>query len=40
MYKNVILPAVLYKCETFPCVKGRTHTVGVTEWGAEENIWT
>jgi hypothetical protein len=29
IYKTVILPVVLYGCETFSHAKGRTHTEGV-----------
>jgi hypothetical protein len=40
IYKTVILPVVLYGCETWSDVKGGTQTEGVSEHGAEENIWT
>jgi hypothetical protein len=40
IYKSIILPVVLYGCETFSHFKGGTYTEGVGEQGAEDNIWT
>jgi hypothetical protein len=40
IYKTTILLVVLYGCETWSRdIKGRTQTEGVSEHGAEENIW-
>jgi hypothetical protein len=40
IYKLIILPVVLYGCETWSLIKGGTKTEGVSVQGAEENIWT
>jgi hypothetical protein len=38
-YKTIILPVVLYWCETWSLtLKGGIYTEGVREQGAEENI--
>jgi hypothetical protein len=39
IYKTTILPVVLYGCETWSHIRGGTQTEGVSELGAEENIW-
>jgi hypothetical protein len=39
IYKNIILPAVLYECETWSVTLREEQTEGVWEQGAEENIW-
>jgi hypothetical protein len=40
IYKTIILPVVLYGCETWSLdIKGGTQTEGVLEQGAED-IWT
>jgi hypothetical protein len=37
----IILPVVLYGCETWPLTLREEHKLkGVLEQGAEENIWT
>jgi hypothetical protein len=37
--KTIILPVVLYECETVFHTEGRTQSEVVWEQGAEENIW-
>jgi hypothetical protein len=41
IYKTIILPVVLYGCETWYLTLKEEHILeGVWEQGAEENIWT
>jgi hypothetical protein len=40
IYKTIILPVVLYGCETWSDTKGGIQTDDVSEQGAEENNWT
>jgi hypothetical protein len=40
IYKTVILPVVLYGCETWSLTLREVHRLRVFENGAEENIWT
>jgi hypothetical protein len=39
-YKTIILPVVLYECETFSLTLWEEHRLRLFENGAEENIWT
>jgi hypothetical protein len=36
---KLILPVILYGCETWSLPVSEEHTEGVWEQGAEENIW-
>jgi hypothetical protein len=38
IYRTIILPDVLYGCETWSLTMREEHRLGVLE-GAEENIW-
>jgi hypothetical protein len=38
--KTIILPVVLYGCETWSLKLREEHRLRVSENGAEENIWT
>jgi hypothetical protein len=40
IYKTVILPVVLYGCETWSLILGEEHRVRVFEKSVEEDIWT
>jgi hypothetical protein len=40
IYKTVILPVVLYGCETWSLTLREEHRLRVFENGAEEDIWT
>jgi hypothetical protein len=40
IYKMIILPVVLYGCETWCLTLREEHTEGDWEQGVEENIWT
>jgi hypothetical protein len=40
MYKTIMLPVVLYGCETWSLTLREKQTEGVWEQGAEEDIWT
>jgi hypothetical protein len=41
IYKTIILPVVLYGCETWSFTLREEHRLRVfEEWDAEENIWT
>jgi hypothetical protein len=40
IYKTIILPVVLYRCETWSLTSREEHRLRVFENGAEENIWT
>jgi hypothetical protein len=40
IYKTIILPVVLYGCETWSLTLREEHRQGVWEQGAEEDIWT
>jgi hypothetical protein len=40
IYKTIILPAVLYGCETWSLTLMEEHRLVVFENGAEEDIWT
>jgi hypothetical protein len=41
IYKTMMLPVVLYGCETWPLTLGEGHRLRVFgEQGAQENIWT
>jgi len=38
--RNIILPVVLYGCETWSLTLREERRLGVSEkWGVEENIW-
>jgi hypothetical protein len=39
IYKTVIMPALLYACETWFLTLREEHRHDVREQGAEENIW-
>ena len=36
----IILPAVLYRCDTWSLILMEEHRLSVREWGAEGDIWT
>jgi hypothetical protein len=38
-YKTIILPVILYGCETWSLTLREEHRLGVFENSAEENIW-
>jgi hypothetical protein len=40
IYKTIILPVVLYGCETWSLTLREEHRLKVLDNGAEENIWT
>jgi hypothetical protein len=40
MYKTIILPVVLYGCETWSLILREEHRQGVSEQGAEKNVWS
>jgi hypothetical protein len=40
IYKTIILPVVLYGCETWSLTLKEEHRLRVFENGAEEDIWT
>jgi hypothetical protein len=40
IYKTVILPVVLYWCETWSLTLGEEHRLGVFENNVEQDIWT
>jgi hypothetical protein len=40
IYRTMILPVVLYGCETWSLTLREEHRLGVFENGAEEDIWT
>jgi hypothetical protein len=40
IYKTIILPMVLYGCETWSLTLREEHRLRVFENGAEEDIWT
>jgi hypothetical protein len=40
IYKTIILPVVLYGCETWSLTLREEHRQSIWEQGAEENIWT
>jgi hypothetical protein len=40
IYKTIILPVVLYGCETSSLTLTEEHRPGVFENSAKENIWT
>jgi hypothetical protein len=40
IHKTIILPVVLYGCETWSLTLGEEHRLRVFENGAEEDIWT
>jgi hypothetical protein len=40
IYKTIILPVVLYGCETWSLTMREEHRLRVFENGAEGNIWT
>jgi hypothetical protein len=39
IYKTIILPVVLYGCETWSLTVRVEHKLSVWEQGVEENIW-
>jgi hypothetical protein len=39
IYKTIILPVVLYGCETWPLTVKEEQKLRVFEQGVEENIW-
>jgi hypothetical protein len=40
IYTNIVLPMVLYGCETWSLTLRKEHGRGVFENGAQEDIWT
>jgi hypothetical protein len=40
IYKTIILPVVLYGCETWSLTVREAHKLRVFENSVEENIWT
>jgi hypothetical protein len=40
IYKTIILPLVLYGCETWSLTIREERTEGAREQGSEENMWT
>jgi hypothetical protein len=40
IYINIILPVVLYECETWSLTLREEHRLRVFENGPKENIWT
>jgi hypothetical protein len=40
IYKTIVLPVVLYECETWSLTLREEHRLRVFENGAEENNWT
>jgi hypothetical protein len=40
IYTTIILPVVLYGCDTWPLILREENTLSVTEQAAEEHIWT
>jgi hypothetical protein len=40
MYENIILPLVIYGCETLFLILRDKHSSSIRKWGTGENIWT
>ena len=40
IYRTIIIPVVLYGCETWSLTVREEGKVSVSEYGIEENIWT
>ena len=40
VYRTIILPVVLYGCETWSLTLREERKLRVLEYGVEENIWT